>query len=261
MAETQKKPERINAVDRALKVMECLGRAKQPMGVNEIASKLGEHQSTTHRVLSTLKDRGYVYQDESSQKYGLSYKVYVLGKSVEKNSTLIQIAKPYAKSISQEFQETVNVATRDNSIFDGYWAMTVFQEKYGNRGLSTTESVGKPYECASSAVGKVLLAFSKDCNEGVLRRMNLKKYTENTIVDNDAFIEEMQRIRAQGYAVDNEENERGLFCVAAPILNADGDAIMAFSVSGYKGHILELGIERIVKALKESCLEISRLVM
>lgn len=249
----------IIAVDRAIDVLELLYREDRPMGVNEMAAVMGEHQSTIHRVLNTLKDRGYVYQNTETSKYDLSYKLFMLGKRVETRSALINIVKPYAQKIARQFKETVNVAVRDMSRTDSYYALTIWQERGGNRSLSVTESVvGQTYECFYSGLGKALLAHSEDYDPVKMRSIEIKGFSPNSITDNEAFMREIEKIREQGYAIDNEENELGLYCVACPVLNRNGQAVLAISVSGYKGHVAELGVENIYKTLREACDEISK---
>ena len=249
----------IIAVDRAIDVLELLYREDRPMGVNEMAAVMGEHQSTIHRVLNTLKDRGYVYQNTETSKYDLSYKLFMLGKRVETRSALINIVKPYAQKIARQFKETVNVAVRDMSRTDSYYALTIWQERGGNRSLSVTESVvGQTYECFYSGLGKALLAHSEDYDPVKMRSIEIKCFSPNSITDNEAFMREIEKIREQGYAIDNEENELGLYCVACPVLNRNGQAVLAISVSGYKGHVAELGVENIYKTLREACDEISK---
>jgi len=258
---TEKKSTKINSVNRALDIMELLCQEERLMGVNEIAQMLGEYQSTIHRSISTLKERGYVYQDVDSAKYGLSYKVCMLGKSVSENSSLIQLAKPYAMKIAREFKETVNIAVREYSGGPGYYAVTIYQERGGKRTLSVTESIGKPYDCYYSGVGKALLAFSEDYNENVMRSIKLDRHTDNSIVDPEQFIEEIARIRECGYAIDNEENEKGLYCIACPVRNSKGIAVLAISVSGYKGQIREIGIDKIVERLRSVSYEMSQQIL
>ncbi len=248
----------ITAVDRAIDVMELLYKEDRPMGVNEMAAIMGEHQSTIHRVLNTLKDRGYVYQNAESSKYDLSYKLFMLGKRVEIRSALINMVKPYAQKIARQYKETVNVGVRDMSRTDSYYALTIWQERGGSRSLSVTESVGQTYECFYSGIGKALLAHSEDYDPVKMRSIELKGSSPNSITDNEAFMREIEKIREQGYAIDDEENEMGLYCVACPILNSKRQAVLAISVSGYKGHVAELGVENIYKTLREACDEISK---
>lgn len=228
------------------------------MGISEIANKLGEYPSTIHRSITTLHERGYVYQDPDSLKYGLSYKICMIGKCVSENFALVQISKPYVLKIANELKETVNISIRDYSNDMKYSAITIFQECGEKRKLSVSELLGAPYECYYSAGGKALLAFSEDYDENVIRNTKLKKYTETTIVDPEQFIQEIELIRKKGYALDNEEVEEGLLCIGCPVLDSKDKAVMAISVSGYKGQMYNIGIDKIVKILKESCNDMSR---
>ncbi len=262
-ATSDKKSTNIIAVDRALNVMELMCQESRLMGVNEIASLLGEYQSTIYRVITTLKDRGYIFQDQESAKYGLGYKVYILGKSVEKTSSLIQLVKPHAFQIAKELKETVNVGIRvpDKISQTGYNAITILQEQGGNRTLRSTESLGKPYPCYYSGIGKVLMAFSEDYDEKIIKNISLVQHTKKSITDPTEYIKEMHKIQKLGYAIDDEENEEGLYCIACPVLNRKGIAVMALSVSGFIGHVRELGEKNVIKRLQKSCFEISQQIL
>lgn len=255
---SDKKSANINSIDRALNIMEMLYHENRIMGVNEIAAKLGDHQSTVHRCITTLKNRGYVYQDADSSKYGLDFKLYMLGRSVESNSILIKKSRRFAKELANEFHETVNVAIRDQAYPEDYKAITILQEKGGTRALNVTESYGESYNCIDSAVGKALLAFSKDYSEDHMRQLEYSRYTAKTITNAEDFIKEINTIRENRYAVDNEEVAEGLYCIAVPILQKNGEAIMAMSVSGYVGTMSAIGTETIVKRLRDVSNEISK---
>lgn len=213
------------------------------------------------RCIATLKNRGYVYQDEDSSKDGLDFKLYMLGKRVESNSVLINKAKKYAKEIANEFHETVNVAIRDQAYPDEYRAITILQEKGGTRALNVTESYGESYECTLSAVGKALLAFSPDYDEEHMRRRTYPCYTSTSITNAEDFIIEIEKVKKNKYAIDNEEVAQGLYCIAVPVLMKNGQAVMAMSLSGYVGTISGIGKEIILKRLREAANEISNALL
>ena len=119
----------IAAVERTLRLMETICYEDREMGIKDIATKMGEYPSTIYRVISTLMNHGYLYQNPDNSKYGLGYKVYLLGKNVEQHSSLIRIAKPYAEELSHKFRECVNVGIRDESRHDDYYAITIYQER------------------------------------------------------------------------------------------------------------------------------------
>ena len=248
----------IAAVERTFRLMETICYEDREMGIKEIAEKMGEYPSTIYRVIATLMNHGYLYQNPESSKYGLGYKVYLLGKNVEKNSSLIWMAKPYAEELAQKFKECVNVAVRDESRTDDYYAITIHQEKGGKRQLMISESISEPYRCYYSSVGKALLAYSEDLSYEVIKRHKFVQYTPYTITDPEDFRKELENIRSRGYALDDMEQEMGLCCVGCPVLNSDGHAVMALSISGYEGNIKALGYENIAAELKKACSEMSR---
>ncbi len=137
----------IQAVERALTVLEVIYQENREMGVNEIAHLMDAYPSTIYRVVNTLVNRGYLYQNPDNDKYGLYYKLNLLGRRAEGNSSLIRISKPYAKSLAAKFQETVNVAIRESTNDGGYTAVTIFQENGSKRTLGVTETLLEPYEC------------------------------------------------------------------------------------------------------------------
>lgn len=259
MAKKSEYKESVNiaAVERALRVMETIRHEGREMGIKEIADKIGEYPSTIYRVISTLMNHGYLYQNPETSRYGLGFKVYMMGTNLEKNSSLIRIARSYAEEIAARYHECVNVGVRDESRTDGYYAMTIHQVRGSKRSLSVTESVGETYPCYYSSIGKALLAFSEDLDYPTLRRSELKQYTPYTITDGDKLIREIETIRKQGYAIDDQEQELGLCCVGCPVLNSDGIAVMAISVSGFEGNIKAIGYDVLAEDLKKACNEMS----
>lgn len=251
----------ITAVERALKVMETIYRNDREMGIKEIAVSMDEHQSTIYRVVSTLVASGYLYQNEQSSKYGLGYKPYLLGRHVEKQSALIQAVKPYADKVADEFGETVNVAIRDRSKKDGYYAITIYQARGNNRTLGVSEAIGRSYECYTNSIGKVLMAYSDDLDFDLLRKIDLIKYTEYTITEYSDFVHELENIRRNGYGIDNQEREIGLFCVSCPVLDFEGNAVAALSVSGFENSVKSHGVENIIRSLKDACTNLGKLVI
>ena len=235
----------VTAIERALKIMEILQKENREMGVNEIAEMLGEYQSTVYRAIYTLESRGYVCQNSHSNKYALGLKLYLMGKTVAKKSVMLNMVEPYVRSIAEEFNETVNVAIPDETK-EGFWATTIYQVKSHNRVLSPTETVGQ--------------SFSERATWEMVQKMQFHPYTPNTIADAQMLWKELDEIRRCGYAVDNEEQELGLFCVGCPVLDVHNQAIMGISVSGFVGNMKAIGVDRITKRLKQVCGELSRVM-
>lgn len=260
MPQKSKSQVTVTAIERALKILEILQKENREMGVNEIAEMLGEYQSTVYRAIYTLESRGYICQNPHSNKYALGLKLYLMGKTVAKKSVVLNVVEPYVRSIAEEFNETVNVAIPDETK-EGFRATTIYQVKSHSRVLSPTETVGQSFECTYSSVGKAIMAFSERATWEMVQKMHFHPYTPNTIVDAQVLWEELEEIRRRGYAVDNEEQELGLFCVGCPVLDVHDQAILAISVSGFVGNMKAIGVERIAKRLKQVCGELSRIMI
>lgn len=221
----------INSVDRALDILILLYEEGRPMGVSEIAEKLDIYKSTVFRTLFTLESKSFVKQDPSTEKYWLGMKMYAIGISMNDKISLKKIIKPYVAKLQKEFSEVVNVSVLDISNPEQPKSIIIHKEVGDNQMLVVNPSIGSSSTCFGSSVGKCLLVFS-DLDLNRLRAVDLKKYTENTITNWDELIVSMEKIRENGYALDNEELEIGLTCIGAPILDKEGKAIAAISLSG-----------------------------
>ncbi len=251
----------IVAVERSLRILEVLYAHDRDMGVNEIAEYMGEYQSTVHRAISTLESHGYISQNKETSKYSLGIKLYMLGQSVEKNSAIVKAIEPHTKALANELNETVSVAMRDYSKDDTIYGITIIQVKGKGRVIEVSEGLGESWQCANSALGKVILAYSKDISEKELREVELVEYTEKSIKTYEQLVSELQTIRNQGYAVDDEERERGLFCVSCPIIGKNDEQLFAISVSGFIEHMKSLGVNYLKEKLSVTCDEIRKSLM
>lgn len=250
----------VNAVDRALNIIETLHDAGGEMGIAEIVRKTGEYQSTIFRMLVTLEARGFVYQNAANSKYGLGMKFFSIGMGVRDKLVLVRVVEPFVEKLCDEIGETVNISIRDSERKDDYYCLLVHQQVKKGQVLGVSQSLGSSTLCYYSAVGKALLAFSDDLSADQVKRGEFRRFTENSITDPDAMLEELSNIRRRGYALDNEEQEKGLYCVACPILNRQNRVKAAVSVSGYVTRMREIGVETIIDRLKPVCAEIGALL-
>lgn len=247
--------ETIVAVDRALDVLLLLYNNGQEMGISEIGRELNLHKSTVHRTLATLEAKGFVHQNIDNGRYWLGTKIYAMGLLVGEKFSLADLIRPYAKRLFDEFQEVINVSILDKDSKDGYKSIIILKEADERKVLSVNPNVGSSSDAHASSVGKCLLAFSKGIKFN--RFKPLKIYTENTISDYEDLLVEIEKIRKLGYAVDNEEQEIGLFCIGAPILDKYGEAIAAISVSGPTARMKDSNIDDKISMLVDVANEIS----
>lgn len=249
--------EKIVSVDRALDILLILYNNGKEMGVSEIGRDLELHKSTVHRTLATLEDKGFVHQNKENGKYWLEIKLYAMGLLVGEKLSLADLLKPYTKKLFDEFKEVINVSILDTDSSDGYKSIVILKEVDNQKTLSVNPNVGSSSDVHVSSVGKSLLAFTEDLDIEKLK--GVKKYTENTLTDVDEILEELEKVRKDGYSIDNEEQEIGLTCIGAPILGKDGNAIAAISMSGPSSRMRQNDFDLKIQRLKETAAEINRI--
>lgn len=249
--EKTKNTQLLQSVDNAFKLVEALNE-QGAMGITELSRELGLGKSTVFRLISTLENRNYVMQDPESGKYMLSLKWVTIGKTVLKKQSLIKIVHPYLEKLSEKYNETAYL-----SVLNGYW-MTFVDKVTSTNAIIMDIKVGSNMPAYCTATGKILLAHKyKDDIGKYVGNIDFKKYTENTINDAKKLKKELENIRLSGYSADDEENEIGLTCFAAPVRNSDGEVIAAISISGPTGRMAQ-NREELIAAVKKTALEISR---
>lgn len=255
--------ETIVAVDRALDVLLLLYNNGQGMGISEIGRELELHKSTVHRTLATLEKKGFVYKNKENDRYWLGIKIYAMGLLAGEKLSLVDIIKPYGKKLFDEFHEVVNVSILDEDSKEGYKSIIILKESENNKVLSVNPNVGSSSDAHASSVGKSLLAFTKDVDIQKFSHIPLKKHTDNTIDNWEDLSDEFNKIRKNGYAIDNEEQEIGLFCIGAPILDKKGNAVAAISMSGptvrMKKDDMEIKISKVVEIANEISLVVGQM--
>ncbi|AZR74478.1 hypothetical protein BBF96_14445 [Anoxybacter fermentans] len=242
----------IQSIDRALQVLELFSLEKPEWGVTEISKALNMYKSHVHNILSTLEAKDFVKKDPITEKYKLGVKLFELGSVVLKEMDLRKIALPYIEKLSKEFNETVHLGI----LTEGSVLSIELEESA--QSLRPRIFIGKRAPLHCTAVGKAIMAYlSEDEFDYIVKEKGLKKYTKNTITDVEELKKELEKIRQQGYAVDNNEHEDGVCCVASPIRNHTGKVIASLSVSGPAFRINEDNIPNIARKVKEYCNQIS----
>ena len=249
--------ETIVAVDRALDILLTLYNNGEEMGISEISRELDLHKSSVHRTLVTLENKNFVHQNLNNGKYWLGVKIYTMGLLVGEKISMVDIFKPYSKELFNEFNEVVNISILDKDITNGYKSVIVLKEYDENKVLSVNPDAGSVTDARASSVGKCLLAFSKYIDYNKLLEKPLEKYTEYTITNHEDLFNELRKIKEEGYAIDNEERELGLTCIGAPILDKNGYAVAAISISGPSARMKINNFDEKVKKVKDIANKIS----
>ncbi len=244
----------VQSVDRALKLLDILIDKKEAISLSEISEIAELNISTTHRLLNTLVQRGFVTQTEESSKYKLGYRLFEIAGILEDQINLKRIVRPYLEEIVEECNETANLV-----VLDGAEVVYIDQVESTNM-MRMFAQVGSKGPAHSLGSGKALLAYVDETKlDKLLAELELKQFTENTITEPEKLKEHLKEIREQGYAVDNEEMEEGVSCAAAPIRNRDGKVIAAISVSGPNIRIDQQFLQQeLVPLVKKQSEKISR---
>jgi IclR family acetate operon transcriptional repressor len=239
-------------VGHAFKVLDAFYDAGMELGLQEISSRAGVSKTSALRILYTLDELGYIDRNKETGKYQLGLKIMDTARRATSGRNLVQISRPYMQQLRANFDETINLAVLRN-----HEIVYVEIIESGQQFRMVTE-IGSRVPMHATALGKAIAAFLPD-NEvrSILNETELVRFTPRTICTVDRFQSTVQKVRQRGYAVDNEENEQGAFCLASPILNRKGFAIGALSVAG-PSHRVRLMQRPIMKQLKNACAAITR---
>lgn len=254
MKNIENKVSTINAVDRALKLVDVLFYNGKEMGISEIAKEMNEYKSTIHRTLTTLAQHGYVVQNVENEKYGLGYKLYAIGAAVDNKFALREAVKPFADELLEEFGEAVNVAIVDSSS-DIFRFLVIYRNEGKSRVLRMNSLASSNCECHCSSLGKSLLAFTPNF-PSYIQDSPLASFTRNTITNKNDFINHLNLVKQNGYAMDSEELEIGLTCIGVPVLNKNKETLLAISISGLTSRIARQEQE-VVQKLKDVAFRIA----
>lgn len=243
----------IQSVDRALKILEILSDYNEGLRVAEISEEIELNRSTVHRMLSTLINSNYVFQDPETKLYKLTFKLFELGNKKLIGVDLLTVSKQYTKSLMENTNEVVHLTVRDGN------EVVYIDKVEANNTIRMASSIGKRGRMYSTSVGKAMLAYLPEYEvKKTWDSSTIEKLTKHSIVSFDKFVRELEQIKIQGYAIDNEENELGVRCVGAPIFNREGMVDAAISVSGPAMRVTMDKIDEISKEVKKHASFISK---
>lgn len=223
--EKSKQPEAVSSVLKVFNILESLGQQKE-IGVSELAQGLMMSKATTYRFLQTMKTLGYVSQQGEADKYSLTLKMFELGSKSLQWIDIVTIAEKEMRLISEQTNETVHLGALDDK------SIIYIHKIDSSYSLRMHSRIGRRNPLHTTAIGKVLLA---ECEEQYVREKlsdaEFIKSTPNTIENIEDFLSELEQVKSQHYGMDNEEQEPGLLCIAAPVYDRFGTVIAGVSIS------------------------------
>lgn len=241
----------VPVVRSTFRILEELARS-QPLGLKEITQKTGIAKSTVFRILNTLVQTGYIIRDVN-RDYRISP---MLGRLVNEESfyeELRRLALPLMLDLRDRFGETVNLGVQQ---FDKVTYIEVVPSEFA---LRLQESRGASVPLHASALGKAILAFSEQEQvEQLIRHHHLEIITPNTITRADDLLAEIKRVRSSGFAFDRGEGSLLAVCIGAPVLDAQGKAVAAMSISGPASRFNPKRDSPVITSLLKAATDLSR---
>ena len=243
---------KVNSVDRALVILEYLGTQTKEVGVRELGQAIGLSKSSVHRILQTLRARGFVRWNPDNARYSLGMRAFEVGCGILRSMEAHGAAKPYLEQLVNQLGETAFLGVLDDT------ELVYIDKIDGRRSVRMYADIGARKSMHSTAIGKALLAHLDRAEaDRIIAARPLARLTKNTITDADGLRQELEKVRRQGYAEDNEETEEGLYCAGAPLFNYSGRPVASISVAVPKIGLQNVQRERIVKAVTQAAQEIS----
>ncbi len=245
----------VQAVERALSIIQLLADTpgSRPMGVTEIAQRLGVSKSTAHRLLTTLVDYDMVARDERGGKYRLGWGLYKIGHRLPHTTGVHVVAQPHMERVCRSLGETVNLAILSQG------RMVIIDSCGVPDGLRIELPRGVPHPLHSAASAKALII---DLPEAELHQLlgpePFEAYTARTITTFAGLKADLAEARRRGYTLDDEEGSLGVKCVGAPVRDHRGAVVAAVSVTGPCRRISGERLVEIARQVRNLALDISR---
>lgn len=241
----------IRSLERAMGVLKVVA-AGSGRSLSEIAAASDQSPSTAYRILITLEKQGIVQFDEPQQLWQVGLEAFRIGSSFLGRTQIVERSRPVMQRMMAAAGETANLAIVDQG------DVVFVSQVETHEPIRAFFRPGTRGPVHASGIGKALLAFLPEAQvETILEMCPLETFTPNTIVARHALVEEMERVRARGWSIDDEERTLGMRCIAAPIFNQFGEAVAGVSISGPSVRVAPERDARYGALVRESAREIT----
>ena len=216
----------VRAVERALDILLCFNHDELALSLTQIAERVGMNKSTVHRLLGTLGNKRFIHRSKTTGLYHLSFRFVEMASLVLQDVDLQHWAQPYLQRLSAECGETVDLAVLDGA------HVIYLQVVESPQRVKLAVAVGQRLPAFCTASGKAFLAYLPDDQVSKILSAGLIRYTEYTPVSIAEVYEDLRITRERGFAIAEQEYERDIHAVAAPILDANAHPIAAIAIAG-----------------------------
>ncbi|MDR1318427.1 MAG: IclR family transcriptional regulator [Treponema sp.] len=242
------------SLGKALQILEGMTKIKTPARLQDIAKSLKMPQSTILRFLNTFIDFGYIIQDPGSSCYYLTLKLADMGNRVGSGFSFQDSLVKYIKEAAAAFDESASLCIEQNMQM-----LYIATEEGPGRTLQTLHRIGHIAPMHATGVGKLhLLNYSEERLKELERKFGFPRYTKHTITDLDSLKKEIAWVKKSGYALDREECEEGVCCIAVPVKNFQNHVAAGISISAPVSRLDKQKTGKIISFLKEISLRASR---
>ncbi len=244
----------IKSLDRAMEVFEHLSEA-QGKTLTAIAGEMGQSPATVYRILVTLEGRGLVEFDGETQHWHIGPRAFVIGARFLRRTSLVERARPILRGLMEETGETANLGIEREG------AVLFVSQVETHANIRAFFPPGTLSPMHASGIGKALLA-EMDARrlDRLLKTRALEAFTARTITDPDALRADLATVRGRGHAIDDEEKNSGMRCIAAAVFDAHGEAVAGISVSGPTSRIGPDDMVRLSQPVREAARELTRAI-
>ncbi|MCZ4059568.1 glyoxylate bypass operon transcriptional repressor IclR [Pantoea sp. LMR881] len=219
----------VQSLTRGLTLLELIAESHGSVALTELAQQAGLPNSTTHRLLSTMQQQGFVRQVGDLGFWTIGAHAFVVGSSFLQSRNLLALVHPVLRTLMEVSGETVNLAVLDLSDHQA----VIIDQVQCTQLMRMSAPIGGKLPMHASGAGKAFLAhLSDDQVTALLHQKGLHYYTPNTLMSPQSLKANLAQVRKIGFSFDDEEHALGLRCVAAPIYDEHGEAFAALSISG-----------------------------
>jgi IclR family acetate operon transcriptional repressor len=242
----------VQSVDRALSIIETLAEDDEGYRLSDLAIRTGLSTSTVHRLLATLENRRFVQFDRSQSKWHVGARCFTVGATFARRRNFAAQAIPYLRKLRDLTRETANLAVVDDEF------IVVLTRMESREIMRSLTRLGGRVAMVASGVGKAVLAtYSNEDVSAIIHHHGMPRLTEKSIVRPGELFKELEKIRRQGYAVDDEEACMGLRCVAAVVYNDCAEPLAAISVSGMTGRLTDARLPQLGQTVRDVAAELT----
>lgn len=240
-------------VGKALKVLDLVAGFGRPVRFSDVLAISPYPKATLYRLLQTLVSQGMLSHDQNTQVYALGLRLVRLAHAAWQQSSLAPLARPHLDALSAQVGETVHLAQLDN-------AQVLYVDKRNARDpIAMYSQAGKIGPAYCTGVGKAMLAHVPDDRlPALIAQQSFHRFTDNTLTTPAELEAELRRVRARGYALDDEEHEPGVICVAVPILDHWGAVLGVMSVTSSTRRSTLMALEERVPLLQHAAATIAQ---